>query len=31
MWGSGIDHSWTALADSTMLTVRWPSAPITQG
>ena len=28
MWGPGIDHSWTALADSTVLTVRWPSAPI---
>lgn len=31
MWGRGIDHSWTALADSTVLTVRWPSAPITSG
>jgi quercetin dioxygenase-like cupin family protein len=31
MWGPGIDHSWTALADSTVLTVRWPSAPLTSG
>lgn len=26
MWGPGIDHSWEALADSLVLTVRWPSA-----
>ncbi|WP_116199108.1 signal peptidase I [Amycolatopsis circi] len=26
MWGPGIDHSWEALADSVVLTVRWPSA-----
>ncbi|KAA9162597.1 signal peptidase I [Amycolatopsis acidicola] len=26
MWGPGIDHSWEALADSTVITVRWPSA-----
>jgi quercetin dioxygenase-like cupin family protein len=31
MWGPGIDHSWTALADSTILTVRWRSAPVTSG
>lgn len=26
MWGPGIDHSWEALADSVIITVRWPSA-----
>lgn len=26
MWGPGIDHSWSALADSVVITVRWPSA-----
>lgn len=26
MWGPGIDHSWEAVADSVVLTVRWPSA-----
>jgi hypothetical protein len=31
MWDPGIDHSWTALADSTVLTVRWPSAPVASG
>lgn len=25
VWGPGIDHSWEALADSTVITVRWPS------
>jgi hypothetical protein len=25
MWGPGIDHSWEALADSVVITVRWPS------
>ncbi|MFB9927942.1 signal peptidase I [Amycolatopsis halotolerans] len=25
MWGPGTDHSWEALADSTIMTVRWPS------
>lgn len=25
-WGPGIDHSWEALADSVVMTVRWPSA-----
>lgn len=25
LWGPGIDHTWEALADSTILTVRWPS------
>ena len=27
LWGPGIDHSWEALADSIVVTVRWPSAP----
>jgi quercetin dioxygenase-like cupin family protein len=26
MWGAGVDHSWEALADSVVMTVRWPSA-----
>ncbi|MGW5052134.1 signal peptidase I [Actinokineospora sp. NPDC004072] len=26
MWGAGIDHSWEALADSVVVTVRWPSS-----
>lgn len=26
MWGPGIDHSWEALADSVVMTVRWPSS-----
>jgi quercetin dioxygenase-like cupin family protein len=26
LWGPGIDHSWEALADSIVVTVRWPSA-----
>lgn len=25
-WGPGIDHSWKALADAVVITVRWPSA-----
>jgi hypothetical protein len=25
MWGSGIDHTWHALRDSVVITVRWPS------
>lgn len=25
VWGPGIDHTWEALADSTVITVRWPS------
>lgn len=25
VWGPGIDHSWEALEDSVVLTVRWPS------
>jgi glyoxylate utilization-related uncharacterized protein len=27
MWGPGIDHSWEAIADSVVITVRWPSSP----
>ena len=27
VWGPGIEHTWQAEADSTMLTIRWPSAP----
>ncbi|SDM31700.1 hypothetical protein [Allokutzneria albata] len=27
LWGPGIDHSWEALADSVIITVRWPSQP----
>jgi hypothetical protein len=27
VWGPGIDHSWHAENDSTVVTVRWPSAP----
>ena len=27
VWGPGIDHSWEALSDSVVITVRWPSAP----
>lgn len=26
MWGPSIDHTWEALADSVVITVRWPSA-----
>lgn len=25
MWGPGIDHSWEALSESVVITVRWPS------
>ncbi|GII01766.1 hypothetical protein Pta02_37740 [Planobispora takensis] len=25
VWGPGIDHSWQAEEDSTVITVRWPS------
>lgn len=25
VWGPGVDHTWEALDDSTMVTVRWPS------
>lgn len=26
VWQPGIDHSWEAISDSVVLTVRWPSA-----
>jgi hypothetical protein len=26
LWGPGIDHTWEALTDSIVMTVRWPSA-----
>jgi quercetin dioxygenase-like cupin family protein len=26
-WGPGIDHSWRAEAESTVVTIRWPSLP----
>jgi len=26
MWSAGVDHSWEAMADSVVMTVRWPSA-----
>ncbi|GAA3304537.1 hypothetical protein GCM10020218_104280 [Dactylosporangium vinaceum] len=27
LWDRGIEHSWRAIRDSTILTVRWPSVP----
>lgn len=27
VWGTGIDHSWEAISDSVVITVRWPSSP----
>lgn len=27
VWGPGIDHSWEAITDSVVVTVRWPSVP----
>ena len=27
VWGPGIEHSWEALEDSVVLTIRWPSLP----
>lgn len=27
VWGPGIDHSWEAIEDSVVVTVRWPSSP----
>ncbi len=27
VWGPGIDHLWEALAESTVITIRWPSQP----
>ena len=26
VWGPGIDHSWEAITESVVITVRWPSA-----
>jgi quercetin dioxygenase-like cupin family protein len=26
LWGPGVDHSWEALSDSVIVTVRWPSS-----
>lgn len=26
-WGPGIDHSWEAITDAVVITVRWPSSP----
>jgi quercetin dioxygenase-like cupin family protein len=26
VWGPGIEHTWQAEEDSTMLTIRWPSS-----
>jgi quercetin dioxygenase-like cupin family protein len=26
LWGPGVDHSWEALSDSVVVTVRWPSS-----
>lgn len=31
IWGAGVAHSWTALEDSTVLCVRWPSVLDDQG
>jgi hypothetical protein len=27
VWGAGINHSWEALTDAVVITVRWPSCP----
>jgi quercetin dioxygenase-like cupin family protein len=27
VWGPGTDHSWEAISDSVVVTVRWPSSP----
>jgi len=27
VWGPGIDHSWEAVSNSVVITVRWPSLP----
>jgi hypothetical protein len=27
VWGPGVDHSWEAITDSVVVTVRWPSSP----
>lgn len=28
-WGPGIEHSWQAEEDSVVITIRWPSVPLT--
>ena len=28
VWGPGIDHSWEAITESVVLTVRWPSSSL---
>jgi hypothetical protein len=28
LWGPGIDHTWEALSDSVVVTVRWPSSAL---
>ena len=27
LWGPGVEHSWQSKADTTVVTVRWPSVP----
>ncbi len=27
VWEPGVDHTWEALSDSVVMTVRWPSSP----
>lgn len=27
VWGPGIDHSWEAIDETVIITVRWPSSP----
>jgi hypothetical protein len=27
MWGRGVGHSWRAVEDSVVVTIRWPSTP----
>ena len=29
VWGEGVTHSWEAVEDSVVMTVRWPSRPAT--
>lgn len=31
IWGAGVAHSWSALEDSTILSIRWPSLSGDQG
>lgn len=30
VWGPGTDHSWKAITDSVVVTVRWPSLPYSE-